>query len=55
MSECEWAGGFDVEEEVLKNWPKMAKGVNCQREQDHVLVKDKVANNCVTNGGDTVC
>ena len=35
--------------------PKMARGVNCQREQDHVLVKDKVANNCVTNGGDTCC
>ena len=34
--------------------PKRPRG-SSQREQDHVLVKDKVANNCVTNGGDTCC
>ena len=32
----------------------MSKGVNCQRKQDHVLVKD-VANDCVAYGGDARC
>ncbi len=32
----------------------MSKGVNCQRKQDHVLVKD-VADDYVTDGGDAYC
>ncbi len=39
---------------VLWNWPNMAKGVNCQRRQDHVSVTE-VADNYVTNGSDTCC
>jgi hypothetical protein len=49
--ECEWAYGLDVKEKVLEDGPKTSKGVNCQRKQDHVLVKD-VANDCVADGGD---
>ena len=45
---------MDVEEEVLEDGSKMSKGVNCQRKQDHVLVKD-AANDCVADGGDARC
>ena len=56
--ECEWACGLYVEEEVLEDGSKTskakAKGVNCQRKKDLVLVKD-VADDCVTSGGDACC
>ncbi len=39
---------------MLEDGPKASKGVNCQRKQDHVLVKD-VANDCVADGGDASC
>ena len=45
---------MDVEEEVLEDGSKMSKGVNCQRKQDHVLVKD-AANDCVADVGDALC
>jgi len=48
---CEWACGLDGKEEVLEDGSKTSKWVNCQRKQDHVLVKD-VANDCVADGGD---
>ena len=40
--------------EVLEDGSKMTKGVNCQRKEDHALVKD-VANDCVPDGGDARC
>jgi len=45
---------LDGEEEVLEDGSKMSKGVNCQRKQDHVLVKD-ITNDFVTNGGGARC
>ena len=36
---------MDVEVEVLEDGSKTTKGVNCQRKEDHAVVKD-VANDC---------